>query len=256
MGPMHEELPLMLIHALVIAALVVAARSLWVRRATWRCKWDAALTYSVSLQWVSVALCAPAQTSWLGRLVHDRAGLPHFDDWLGYTCCLLALYVLIESVCSRLTGVEHIAHIAQLVALGAAAGIFVCTALSPQLATYPDAVIATVPVDFWLGLQGHIYAAAVCYLAGTYLWLLMVLRDLAPGCRVGWFIATAACMVASGVAVFVWEAIPSQRAAINVLVWATSAAAIMLCSIGAARAWRARLAPFHKLLAAVGSGTL
>lgn len=242
----------MFIHALVIAALVAAARSLWHLRATWRCKWESTVTYSVLLQWMGVALCAPAQTSWLGRVVHSRAGLPHFDDWLGYSCCLLAIYVLVESVSCRLTGADSIARAAQLVAIGGSVGIFVCTSMSPNLAAHPDAVIATVPVDFWLGLQGHIYAAAICVLAGTYLWLLMVLRDLSPTCRVGLFVACAVTMIVDGLAVFVWEAVPSWRAAANMVIWATSTGAVLLCSLGAVRAWQERLAPFRKLLAAAG----
>jgi hypothetical protein len=54
--------------ALTALALCFCGGAIWVRRKTWRIRWDRALTLSFVLQGLGFALCAPAMSHYLEHL--------------------------------------------------------------------------------------------------------------------------------------------------------------------------------------------
>ena len=92
----------MALAALSLAAFASIGWCLWVRRLTWRSRWESAATLNVALQGVALLLMSNAASTTIGGLVHRVSGLWNLEDFIGNCCYLLAAVAIAYSVLSRL----------------------------------------------------------------------------------------------------------------------------------------------------------
>lgn len=88
--------------ALTAITLLTIAWSLWIRRHTWVCKWQAATTLSVTLQGVSIVLTSQFTTPHLAEPFAQWTGITHVDDFAGHIIYLIAMVALVYNTVGRL----------------------------------------------------------------------------------------------------------------------------------------------------------
>ena len=76
---------------------------LWVRRITWRSRWEAAATLNVALQGVALLLMSNPASTTIGALVYRVSGVWNVEDFAAHICYLLAAVAVACAVTSRLT---------------------------------------------------------------------------------------------------------------------------------------------------------
>ena len=163
----------MALAVLLVVTLASIAWSLWIRRVTWRCRWEVAATLNIALQGCAVVLMSPAASATLGVALHDLTGKWNLEDYIGHDCYIVAASAIVYNALGRLSD-DHAMQTAfkQYVERPAT----LCIPL--LLATFsigngariyrPD--FFDVPTDFWLNM----YWLMLC---GTLIYLLVF------GCR-------------------------------------------------------------------------
>ncbi len=92
----------MAITFLIALTLASVAWSLWIRRVTWRCRWEVAATLNIALQGCAVALMSPAASATLGVTLHDLTGKWNLEDYLGHDCYIVAASAIVYNALGRL----------------------------------------------------------------------------------------------------------------------------------------------------------
>jgi len=88
--------------SLSLIAFASIAWCLWVRRLTWRSRWESAATLNVALQGVALLLMSTAASTTIGAMVHRVSGAWNVEDFTAHSCYLLAAIAVASSVLSRL----------------------------------------------------------------------------------------------------------------------------------------------------------
>ncbi|WIM89912.1 hypothetical protein PT015_11070 [Candidatus Mycobacterium wuenschmannii] len=88
--------------ALIIATLVVVFCSLWIRRHTWRSRWEVDASLNIALQGCAVLLMSPWASETLGPPLHDLFGRWNVEDLVGHICLMFAAAAIVEHGLARL----------------------------------------------------------------------------------------------------------------------------------------------------------
>jgi hypothetical protein len=88
--------------ALIIATLIVVFCSLWIRRHTWRSRWEADASLNIALQGCAVLLMSPWASETLGPPLHRLFGLWNVEDLIGHICLMFAAAAIVEHGLARL----------------------------------------------------------------------------------------------------------------------------------------------------------
>lgn len=75
---------------LIVITLASVSWSLWVRRFTWHCGWEAAATICILFQGVAVLLMSPLASATLGVLLHRLTGVWNVEDYLSGDCYIVS----------------------------------------------------------------------------------------------------------------------------------------------------------------------
>ena len=165
--------------ALIAITLATIAWSLWIRRVTWRCRWEVAATLNIALQGCAVALMSPAASATIGVALHDLTGKWNLEDYIGHDCYIVAASAIVYNALGRLSD-DHAMQTAfkQYVERPATLCIPLLLAtfsLGNGARVYrPD--FFDVPTDFWLNMYWLVLCGTLIYLLVFGSRALLVLR--------------------------------------------------------------------------------
>src|SRR5690349_23226444 len=83
---------------LIAITMVCIAWSLWIRRVTWRCRWEVAATLNIALQGLAVALISPLPSETLGVALHKITGEWNLQNYIGHDCYIVAASAIVYNV--------------------------------------------------------------------------------------------------------------------------------------------------------------
>jgi hypothetical protein len=229
---------------LTALALCFCGAAIWVRRKTWRIRWDRALTMSFLFQGLGFALSAPVMSGYLEHPLFRISGVAHLRDFFGHVLFICAICCVIYACACRLVPDHELESVLYKIEFpGAIAGgiMLAAISLSHNLSREPPADFLDVPCDFWLRVYWLTYGAIVIYLLCFAVRLLWVLRS-DPRSR---FTADL-FIIAGGLGVVSFAALLT-RIIINpglvarFWIWTPSCVAGGLAAFAAAWSWRERM---------------
>lgn len=146
----------------------ISLHALWIRRATWGCRWECSQTLSIMFLCASLLLMTPTGHV-LGQLMYRASGVGHLDTWIGHSLYICAAVAMLANVLSRVTSTAGLQrrmkrHV-ETVAAPAIALMFAALVASDTVDS-PDhhGDIFRVPVDTWLTVYWLIGTGTVIYL--------------------------------------------------------------------------------------------
>lgn len=92
--------------ALTVLVLLAVAWSLWVRRFTWRCRWEVAATLNVALMGLAAFLISPMAAATLGHWLHALTGEWNLQNYLGHDAWIVAASCICCNAVGRLRSVN------------------------------------------------------------------------------------------------------------------------------------------------------
>ena len=159
----------MALTALIAITLASIAWSLWIRRVTWRCRWEVAATLNIALQGCAVALMSPAASATIGVSLHDFTGKWNLEDYIGHDCYIVAASAIVYNALGRLSDDDMLQDgFKQYVERPATLCIPVLLAtfsLGNGARIY-RADFFDVPTDFWLNMYWLVLCGTLIYLLG------------------------------------------------------------------------------------------
>nr|WP_232000658.1 hypothetical protein [Mycobacterium kyorinense] len=229
---------------LIAATLMVVLSSLWIRRHTWRSRWEAGASLNIALQGCAVLLMSPWASSALGPPLHWAFRRWNVEDLLGHICAIIAVTAIINHALARLTDQSKVQglfrrHIDRPVCLGVALliSMFVAADEGYHLDLFP-AHVSTV----WLGAYWLVLGGLLLYLLGYATKVLLILRgDPRSRATVDLYLASAAFGIAAAVIQMgtAWAGID-----VTLPVWLCACLGATGFAYGSARSWRAKVAWF------------
>jgi hypothetical protein len=243
----------MAIATLITITMGCIAWSLWIRRVTWTCRWEAAATLNIALQGAAVLLMSPFASETLGHWLHALTGMWNLEDYLGHDCYIVAASAVVYNALGRLQDDHSMRRtFKQYVERPAT----VCIPL--LLATFsigngariyrPD--FFDVPTDFWLNMYWLLLCGTLIYLLVYGARALLILRKDPRSRHVAniYLFASACGIVACGIRITTAYVTPIQGVPVSsMLVWFFAC----LCGAGfaltSARSWRIKKNWFTKV---------
>lgn len=165
--------------ALVSATLAAILCSLWIRRDTWRSRWESGATLNIALQGCAVLLMSHWASAALGPLLHYAVGLWNVQHLLGHICWIFAVTAIIQHGLTRLTNETHVRelmrkHVGR--ALWVGVPVLIAVFVIADERHHPD-LFAAPPSDFWLGAYWLVLGGLLIYLLSYAGRVLLILRE-------------------------------------------------------------------------------
>ena len=232
--------------ALISLPVCFCGGAIWVRRKSWRIRWDRALTMSFLFQALGFALCAPAMSRYLEHALFRITGVAHLRDFFGHVLFICAICGVIYACACRLVPDRELESVLYKIEFpGAIAGgvMLAAITLSHNLSGESRPDFLDVPCDFWLRVYWLTYGAIIIYLLCFVIRLLWVLRR-DPRSR----LTADLFIIASGLGV-VSFALLLTRIIINpglvARFWISTPSCVAggLAAFAAAWSWRERMRP-------------
>ena len=234
--------------ALIALALCLCGGAIWVRRKTWRIRWDRALTMSVLFQGLGFTLCAPVQSRYLGQALFRITGVAHIRDFFGHVLFICAACCVIYACACRLVPddeLEDLLHKIELPGTVAGGTMLAAITLSHNLSREPPSDFLDVPCDFWLHIYWLTYGAIVIYLLCFLIRLLWVMRrDPRSRLAAHLFIIATGLGLVSSVALLTRSINP--KLATCFWIWTPLCVSGGLAAFAAAWSWRERMRPLMR----------
>ncbi|HET9875182.1 MAG TPA: hypothetical protein VFQ37_05380 [Mycobacterium sp.] len=230
---------------LVIAVTLVASGySLWVRRDTWRSRWEAGASLAIALEGCALVLMSPGSAAALGPPLHRIVGLWNVQHLIGHLCLIVAIAAIIYHVLTRFSDEGHIralfhrqVEVPVKVAVPVAMVLFVVADEEYHADLFPAHV-----TDIWLGAYWLLFCGLVIYLCGYAMRLLLIARtDPRARATVDLYLISAAFGVAAA-AIQVGTAVAGIDVAAPV--WVCTCLAIAIFAYASTRSWQAKVAWF------------
>lgn len=164
----------------IFAALVALTAGLWVRRITWRCKWECAATINLAGILICLVCMMPATTpafDWL----HDITGIWNLEDMIGHLSYLVGITVLAYVTLNRIelpapARWRHLRlELPATVVLPVAVGLFVLGSPDHHVSD-----LYAAPVNFWLACYWLLLVGAALWVLGHLLWALVIIARWDP----------------------------------------------------------------------------
>lgn len=165
---------------LAAITLTTIGWSLWIRRATWSCRWEVAATLNIALQGVAVLLMLPWVSVHFGLTIYRFTGEMNLQNYIAHDCYIVAASAIVYNNLGRLEARERFQWaFRQYVERPAT----LCIPL--MLATFTmgngDSVYRPdffdVPCDIWLTLYWILFCGTVVYLLSYGVRSLLILRS-------------------------------------------------------------------------------
>jgi hypothetical protein len=230
---------------LTALALCFCGVTIWVRRKTWRIRWDRAVTMSFLFQALGFALCAPAMSHYLEHALFRISGVAHLRDFFGHVLFICAICCVIYACACRLAPdheLESVLYKIEFPCAIAAGTMLAAITLSHNLSREAPPDFLAVPCDFWLRVYWLTYGAIVIYLECFLVRLLWVLRR-DPRSR----LTADLFIMASGLGLVSFAALLTRTINPGLVPsfwnWTPSSVAGGVAAFAAAWSWRARMRP-------------
>jgi hypothetical protein len=232
--------------ALITITLASIAWSLWIRRVTWRCRWEVAATLNIALQGCAVLLMSPLCSHTLGVTLHKITGEWNLQNYVGHDCYVVAASAIVYNAVGRLEEDDRLqASFKQYVERPATLCIPLLLAaftLSRGSKTYASDFFA-LRTDFWLTVYWVLLCSTLAYLLVFGSRALLVLRRDPRSRNIAnlYLVASASGISACAVRIVTALAPPLQGPVAAGLVW------LFACTCGAgfaltsAESWRQKV---------------
>jgi hypothetical protein len=230
--------------ALITATLAVVGFSLWVRRHTWRSRFEADASLNIALLGSAVLLMSPWASAALGPRLHRIVGRWNVEDLFGHLCLIAAAAALIHHGLARHVnaGQAHRLfrrHIVGPVRLGVA--LLVAVFVVADEGYHPDLFPGHIG-NPWLGAYWLVLGGTLTYLLSYAGRVLLILRaDPRSAATVNIYLISAAFSVAA-IMIQASTAWPGIDATLPV--WLCACLGAIGFAYGSARSWRAKMAWF------------
>jgi hypothetical protein len=230
--------------ALILATLAAIFYSLWVRRHTWRSRWEAGANLNIALQGCAVLLMSPWASATLGPALHHMTGRWNVEDLLGHICLIVAVTAIIHHGLARLDDERQWRglfrrHIEIPLLLGIPLLVVVFVIANERY--HPDLFPAHVST-VWFGAYWLVLGALLIYLftyAGRV--LLILRKDPRSTATVNLYLISAGF----GVAATAIQVITAEIGVDTTLpVWLCACLGAIGFAYGSARSWHAKVAWF------------
>jgi hypothetical protein len=233
----------MALGTLIAMTMGCIAWSLWIRRLTWRCRWEVAATLNIALQGAAVLLMSPWASETVGRALHDVTGKWNLNAYVGHDCYIVAASAIVYNATGRLQDDNALkTSFKQYIERPAT----LCIPL--LLATFsfgngaklyrPD--FFQVPTDFWLSASWLLLCGTLTYLLIYGSRALLVLRRDPRSRRIAnvYLAASASGIMACGVRIITAYVTPFQAFERGHVVWFFACACGAGFALASAHSWR------------------
>ncbi|ASR87213.1 hypothetical protein SEA_LASTHOPE_45 [Mycobacterium phage LastHope] len=193
---------------MITTAYLALAAALIARRKTWRARYEAAASLTLTFAGIGFLLQSRPATETLGKGLHCIFGVRHLDDFLGHLCWIGAAVALAYYVLQRLAPSEAIAGLLNLwvhPVLTIAVPVMLALLVEHEQSIDSDdlATLATAEHTPWLVAYRVVFAVVLTYMLGLCLRLLHhlggqvlgITRALVCAYLVAGALATAAALV-------------------------------------------------------------
>ena len=230
--------------ALIATTLVAIAYSLWVRRHSWRSRWEVGASLNIALQGCAVLLMSPWASRVLGPRLHHIFGRWNVEDLLGHICLVAAVAAVIYHALARLDDERQLRglfrrHIKTPVLLGIP--VLVLVFIIANEGYHADLFPAHVST-IWFGTYWLVLGGLLVYLysyAGRV--LLILQKDPRSKPTANLYLISAAF----GLAAMVIQVSTAEVGIdITLPVWLCACLGAIGFAYGSARSWHAKVAWF------------
>ncbi len=235
--------------ALIIVTLAAAFYSLWIRRETWRSRWEVDASLNIALQGCAVLLMSPWASATLGPPLHDVFRRWNVEDLLGHICLMVAAAAIIDHGLARLG--DHgqwrsifRRHIKGPLWLGIP--VLVAVFIVANEGYHPDLFPAHVSTG-WFGAYWIVLGILLVYLFGYAARVMLIVRkDPRSTVTATLYLISAAFGVAATV---IQVSTAEVGIDITLPVWLCACLGAIGFAYGSARSWHAKVAWFrdHKM---------
>lgn len=230
--------------AFITATLVVVLGSLWIRRHTWRSRYEVGASINIALQGCAVFLMSPWASTAIGDPLYRIFGRWNLEDLLAHLCLIVAVTAVIHHVLSRLADKDQYHalwrhHIGMPLRLGVPLLVVIFTIADEGY--HLDMFLAHVST-FWLGAYWLVLGTLLIYLFSYTARMLLILRtDPRSRSTVDLYLVS----VAFGVAAHAIQ-MATAWAGIDVAlpVWVCACLGAIGFAYASARSWRAKVSWF------------
>jgi hypothetical protein len=231
---------------LITVTLVAVICSLWIRRDTWRSRWEADASLNIALQGCAVLLMSPWASATLGPVLHQIFRRWNVEDLVGHICLMVAATAIIDHGLARL-GDEHQwrslfrRHIATPLWLGSP--VLVAVFIVADEGYHPDLFPAHVST-LWFGAYWIVLGILLVYLFGYAARVMLIVRkDPRSTPTANLYLISAAFGVAATVI-----QVSTAEAGIDITlpVWLCACLGAIGFAYGSARSWQAKVAWFKE----------
>jgi hypothetical protein len=231
--------------ALITLTLAAVFCSLWIRRHTWRSRWEADASLNIALQGCAVLLMSPWASETLGPPLHYLFRRWNVEDLLGHICLMVAAAAIIDHGLARLG--DHgqwrrifRRHITGPLWLGVPVLVVVFIAANERY--HPDLFPAHVSTVLF-GAYWIVLGALLVYLFGYAARVMLIVRkDPRSTVTATLYLISAAF----GVAATLIQVITAEVGIdITLPVWLCACLGAIGFSYGSARSWNAKVAWFR-----------
>lgn len=229
--------------ALIVVTLAALLCSLWIRRYTWRSRWEAGATRNIALHGCAVLLMSHWAAAALGPPLHRVFGLWNVQHLLGHICWIFAVTAIIRHGLIRLVDEAHESELLRKHVtrpLRIAVPLLVVLFVIADEGHHLDFFAA--PADFWLLAYWLVLGALMIYLlsyAGRV--LLILWTDPRSTTTVDLYLISAGFGVAASV-IQIGTAWAGTDIALPV--WLCACLSAIGFAYGSARSWQAKVAWF------------
>lgn len=230
--------------AFITASLAVVVYSLWVRRHTWRSRWEIGASSGILLDGCALVLMSPWASAVIGPPLHDITGLWNLQTMLGHLCLIAAVASIIHHILARLADERQLrvlfrSHITVPVR-------FAVLLLVPAFAIADERhhldLFATESNGIWLTVYWFVVGSLLIYLCSYSGRVLLILRpDPRATTTVNIYLASAAFGLLASVLLLGNAWITTD---VSTAVWLCACLAVAIFAYGSARSWRAKVAWF------------
>lgn len=180
------------------------AVSLWIRRETWRCQNEAALTLALALFASSFILCTTTATNTVGIWLRQVFGVWHIEDFIGHVAFLIAIAAGVYYTLERVADDEYLHQAFKQwieYPLTLLVPIMFGTYVQSATTHVYSGLLTEAANDGWMTAYRLMIYGAVIYLTGYGVRVTMHLRRVDPPSRlvadlltVGGALAIASCL--------------------------------------------------------------
>lgn len=230
--------------ALITVTLAAVFCSLWIRRDTWRSRWEADASLNIALQGCALLLLSPWASETLGPPLHYVFGRWNVEDLLGDICLIIAATAIIDHGLARLGDAAQSRrlfrrHIALPLWLGVP--VLVAVFVRADEGYHSDLFPAHVSTA-WFGAYWIVLGVLLVYLFGYAARVMLIVRKDPRSTATANLYLISAAFGAAGTLIQVTTA--EAGIDITMPVWLCACLGAIGFAYGSARSWHAKVAWF------------